>query len=235
MSRKTTIDIGPSAFEWQSIPDLAKQIGVANSAIYMALDDGRPCNGYEIEACEPDADLRGQLGIDGRTKRVARVVREGNRRTAVHSAKQRLDDDALGEELEQALSADSESDNLLAVAEATIEDLEQQLQEKHREVEDLGAQLHQASRVREKLGKGLAELGEDFQQCEGCSSSVHQLWLAPRDALWLCGACLQGRLDEAPAASDPRLHDVAWEILCGELDWREGKQRLAQVLRRSSR
>lgn len=105
---KTTIDIGPDPFEWQTITDLAMNIGVGANAVYMALDEGRSCNGYVLEEREPDDELREELGLDGRTKRVARVVRDDNvghdGHTALKNAEKRIQDELVRLQVEELIA-----------------------------------------------------------------------------------------------------------------------------------
>lgn len=105
---KTTIDIGPDPFEWQTITDLAMNIGVGANAVYIALDEGRSCNGYALEEREPDDDLREELGLDGRTKRVARVVRDDNvghdGHTALKNAEKRIQDELVRLQVEELIA-----------------------------------------------------------------------------------------------------------------------------------
>jgi hypothetical protein len=228
MTKSMTIDLGPDIHDWNSVSAMAPLLGVSSSAIYMALDEGRECNGYLLESREVDDELRSELDLHHSTRTVIRVSKVEPRfeqRQALRRAEERIAkelDDSPGVEEVPTAEPDVAKQAGEPRTEARVEELEDLLGVSRESYQD---ELQR----RRKAESRVAELEAEIEEARNLlPSGAMELPFPDAIRTTIRTLIAQGGGD------DEDLENLAWRFLAEEIPPHKAKSEFARALRRRS-
>lgn len=220
MTKSMTIDIGGDIHQWHPVSAMAPLIGVSTSAIYMALEDERLCNGFKLETRDVDDDLRAEFALHHSTKTVVRVSREETRmrqRDALQRAEQRLAAEKAGNDVASEDSSPNTSEELEVL---------------RRELEESEEVMKLMSGTIELARHEIPERLQDLDLQDAVRALVIELESARNSIPANSSESPPPESDEAIRSEfDVDLEDVAWRFLADEILPHNAKSEFARVLR----
>jgi hypothetical protein len=236
-TKSMTIDLGGDIHEWRSVSEMAPLIGVSTSAIYFALEQGRPCNGFILESREVDDELRDELGLHHMTRSVIRVSREEPRmeqRSALRRAEARMEAESPGKPEKPAATMPEEPEPKPAETKESEPESSASLEldRLRSETTALSATVERMANTLAGVSRELPERLHEFEVVEAVRSVALELELA-RNRLpsELTDTPLPEAVQALRSKSDVDLEDVVWRFLADEILPGKAKSEFARVLR----